>query len=751
MSAITFIDRANFARSVEAPFIPLNPKRKDPWRGLGVKSKTTDDAKMLEWNRQNPNLNCGIVAVHEPGGIWFLDDDRGTLAATILAETGQDMSPFFRVKTSRGFHYYFEHDDASLALRYGGNTNSGVIDTPEFKGEARTDNQYVLSPFCEHPEGPIYTIENDVVIEPAPLWLLEWLQAKYAKCESLKKATASGPAPATPKSGGIIVDKAPLDPGFKDLAAAIGTEPLIRRIQSLGGVLASVSSLAPGEVIPCPMPAHTHRDYTACFGFQVSNPELLHCLGNCRFTGDIVKAIYALDGYGEKSTMYDCARKICAEEGLRFEEYFPRSTAAQGTIATLSAAAVAGVPIPVDENSEEAIPDFDPSVINGIYAKFVELVTRGTTLAPQYAYVIAKTIVGLRMAGKVKFENLDVEPRFYTALIGATGSGKGEAWRRVEQILRPEGATFNCKIKIIHSADSGAGIKDAFFSAPEDQPVLCYSDEIETLGNKSKDTRNPGILDTMIELADSTSVSRVLAKSKGGTKTKHDARFGMVMCGQDGSVYTKALAGRTKLGLWDRFYPEFSTPQETGDLPPIDLKEAIALLCELNALDYSGTMKMSPEAKAHLDDFWKWQPAEVRKKARWKKNLQLDAYMSAFGCGRKVVEPEDAVIAIKIFQRQLVIRRVCFTTEVPDRVGYYLGLIKRITERMSKQLAAGVPPEMVAKSRRDFETETNAYRDNEVHIFERAWNVHSAVWLERVKVKKANGREYVKFLPLVEE
>jgi hypothetical protein len=101
------------------------------------------------------------------------------------------------------------------------------------------------------------------------------------------------------------------------------------------------------------------------------------------------------------------------------------------------------VSIPVDENSEEAIPDFDPTVINGIYAKFVHLVTRGTTLAPQYAYVIAKTIVGLRMAGKVKFENLDVEPRFYTALIGATGSGKGEAWRRVEQILRPEGATFN--------------------------------------------------------------------------------------------------------------------------------------------------------------------------------------------------------------------------------------------------------------------------------------------------------------------
>ena len=90
-----------------------------------------------------------------------------------------------------------------------------------------------------------------------------------------------------------------------------------------------------------------------------------------------------------------------------------------------------------DEMSEAAIPAFDPSVINGIYAKFVELVTRGTTLSPQFAYVIAKTVIGARMAGKVSFENLDEEPRYYTALIGATGCGKGEAWRRTMKIIEP--------------------------------------------------------------------------------------------------------------------------------------------------------------------------------------------------------------------------------------------------------------------------------------------------------------------------
>jgi hypothetical protein len=46
---------------------------------------------------------------------------------------------------------------------------------------------------------------------------------------------------------------------------------------------------------------------------------------------------------------------------------------------------------------------------------------------------------------------------------------------------------------------------------------------------------------------------------------------------------------------------------------------------------------------------------------------------------------------------------------VPDRIGYYLGLIKSIYERMRIQLAAGVPPGRVAKSRRDYTHDTNAY------------------------------------------
>jgi len=126
---------------------------------------------------------------------------------------------------------------------------------------------------------------------------------------------------------------------------------------------------------------------------------------------------------------------------------------------------------------------------------------------------------------------------------------------------------------------------------------------------------------------------------------------------------------------------------------------------------------MAADAKARVDTFWKSQDAATRNKARWKKNLMLDAYMSAFGRGALVAELDDVEIAVRT--RQLVIRQTMFTTEVPDRVGSYLGQLKTITEKMAKQLAVGADPNLVAKTRRDFERESHAHRDNEMHIFDK--------------------------------
>jgi hypothetical protein len=107
-------------------------------------------------------------------------------------------------------------------------------------------------------------------------------------------------------------------------------------------------------------------------------------------------------------------------------------------------------------------------------------------------------------------------------------------------------------------------------------------------------------------------------------------------------------------------------------------------------------MTMSQDTKDLFNEFWDSQPKEVRTKARWKKNVMLDAYMAAFGRGSKQVEADDMDIALQLFQRHLIIRKVCFRSEVPDKVGFYLGKIKDISNRMKKQLETGKAAELVA-------------------------------------------------------
>ena len=408
----------------------------------------------------------------------------------------------------------------------------------------------------------------------------------------------------------------------------------------------------------------------------------------------------------------------------------------------------------IDEPDED-IPAFDKSVIHGIYKEFVDVVTEGTTLEPQFTFLLAKTITGIRMAGRVKFDWLDSEPRYYGAVIGETGSGKGEAFRRVRAILeRSRGIIGGCGFKIIDSADSGVGIKDLFFELP-DQPILCYVDEVTTLGNKSADSRNPGIVDTMVELADSTYISRVLARGKnggGGSKSKHDARFCTYMCGQDGKTFMKAFAGRTKEGWWDRNYPEYGTPQNVENLPlPISEDKANMVLMKWQALNFSGQMTTSSAVRESIDRFWSAQMPAVRKKARWKKNLILDCYMAAFGDGRMEVSLTDVQDAIKIFTRQLVIRRIHFRDEAPDKIGVYLSRIKAVTQRMVRRLAAGANEADVALSRRDYESKTNAFRDNELHIFSRAWDAYARGYLKKVIILRTNGQKYEKYLPAAQD
>jgi hypothetical protein len=363
----TFLDRANILLARDIPIIPLLPKSKDPCTPHAAYDATSDPDVIDEWARKyDPSSNCAAVASFD--AFWMVDDDRGTLAAKYKADTCQDLPSTFAVKTSRGFHYYFLHDAASRLIRYDGHDNSGVIDTPDYKGEARCNRQYVVAPGSIHPSGALYEICNDAPIVAAPVQLLDWLQKAYALSESLKIKSKK------PKSN----RKA--DPGFNKLFDAIGYQPLVRRINALPNAQLHLHhGLQRGKVVPCPMPHHEHADYSDCFGPIQDVPEVLHCLGNCGWSGDMVAAVYQLDGGSATyKNMYDCARAICKEESLSFEEFFPANPPAETVVESDTS--------PTEPNlqngTDEPVPQLSDEALYGLPGDIVKKINPETESHP---------------------------------------------------------------------------------------------------------------------------------------------------------------------------------------------------------------------------------------------------------------------------------------------------------------------------------------------------------------------------------
>ena len=448
------------------------------------------------------------------------------------------------------------------------------------------------------------------------------------------------------------------------------------------------------------------------------------------------------DDYRERTfrMAVETAAKIKEKEPqIKFEQTAPSS-------------APAAKPEPIAE-SESKIPTFDDSVITGVFREIVDFVTTDTTIPRQFPFLAAKVYVGARMAGSMKFEGMQDDPTMYGTAIGETGTSKGLSWERtIFQTLLPD-ALMKRPAKVLHSFDSGAGLRDAFFDPPRELPVIGYIDEVSSLGHKAGEKKNPEIVDTIIELANGHRVSRTKAKrSKSDKVLSHDGAYlSMYMCGQHGKIFMASFPGRTQLGLWDRFYPEFSEPIEPGDLPFLDTGAAFQLLTRLDKYPFTGTMTMGPGVNEAVKKFWSQQEKEIRVKVRFKSHLMLDMYFAAWSEGRMVASLADLDVAIRIFQRQIVIRRVHFSEEIPDRVGYYLGLLKGITRSMRKRLVAGELIADVAMSIRDFQTNTHAFRDNELAVFNNAWRNYVKDHLWEVKVKAKNGQTYKKFVPLPNE
>jgi hypothetical protein len=479
----TFQERVAAMQIRSIPIIPLLPRSKEPCTKHAAYDATLNPSVIEEWVKTfDPNSNCAAVARFD--GYWMLDDDTGTLAEKYKEDTGHDLPETFTVGTSRGFHYYYLHDEMSRLIRYDGHENSGVIEIPGYKGEARCNNQYVVAPGSVHPSGALYEIYDDSPIVAAPVELLEWLQKAYALSESLKPKSEKPNLSGTP------------DPGFRKLFDAVGYRPLVNRINALDDVGLHVCGLKRGETVPCPMPHHKHKDYSNCFGPIKNAPDLLKCLGKCQWTGDMVAAVYRLDGGSVKyKTMYDAARAICKEEDLNFDKFFPPKAKPESRTRTTSKSIHSkqpknepnGAPQSVEGSGCEPEPEITEEPLPQFPQFTGSLTDLSEALAPDLPYCLkfmaAVTLVGGLLSGKVYMSgSTHIDPRFYTVFIDTKGAGKGGSWNEVRGALGP---LILGELNIAPSIDSGPALVMELAQHPR---TMLYADELDKVFETAKPT-----------------------------------------------------------------------------------------------------------------------------------------------------------------------------------------------------------------------------------------------------------------------
>jgi hypothetical protein len=785
---------------------PCKPRTKEPATDHGVLDATNDEAQVRAWWAENPDYNYLIAT--GASGIVVRDYDKvapfADKPATLRVQTGREAVngivgiQDYYLGASRTYSFradgqrklpgsdpnaFLRDADGNILMEPALDANGQpIIEKGEQKmrrvpnpdnasvGEVRGDFAYVIGPGSVHPSGNRYRIISDVEMAQLP-------------AEDVKAIT---PVVVGEAVGTEAMDKT-ADTLEEHMQAAgiefnsyfVGAGGEYKWYvdcpwwteHSDGGKsrLTSTSALilwADGKIIyAC---QHGHCDHRKWHEKDSqTNPDLyLRDFIEDRTGVAIVFNKIAL-------THYEATNPVDLSAGAAVASAAPVVPAAVPVVKPVAdAAAVAEGAVPAtwqfppsfDTATEnEDIPAYNPAIEDGYFKEVVDAVCNGTTIPRQFMHNLIRGFVGALASGFLRFEGLNCNSSRYSVNLGESGTGKRLVFERgikeIFTILYKD--EERRKIKLIESADSGAGLRDAFFDVPRNAPILMVIDEAASLANKANEAKNPEIVDAVIELADSTTITRVKAakgKKNGGkaVRSHDDARLSMYMCAQAGEVVRAAFAGRKKQGIDERLSLEHSPKIEGGNLPTIP-EDVKLMLCDKlvrligDPMRWEKPMTATDDARAFIDAYWKQQPKEVREKIRLRRNLWLDVYMRAFSRGESVATLEDAMRVAEHFERDKVIRRVHFRGEIASKVGLYAERLQKIFAAVRAQLNRGVAVPLVALSKRDLQTQTHAFDDNELDIFDRAFKSYAIGNLWEVRVTAANGHSYTKFIPIAHE
>jgi hypothetical protein len=190
---------AKFYASKGIPQVPLSgpkykgakPGKNPAINGTGWQDKaSTDFAQIGAWAKQYPACNFGSVAKHVVGAYYVLECDSPLPLEEYKTLTGEDgFGAFLITKSSKGYHYWFKHDEKSVALI----SNIGQI-VGDFS--LREHNQQCVTVGSIHELGVQYSVFVNGSPAPASDKLLGWFQSK-------KKQAQTAPDPVI-NEGGLI-------------------------------------------------------------------------------------------------------------------------------------------------------------------------------------------------------------------------------------------------------------------------------------------------------------------------------------------------------------------------------------------------------------------------------------------------------------------------------------------------------------------------------------------------------------------
>lgn len=131
------------------------------------------------------------------------------------------------------------------------------------------------------------------------------------------------------------------------------------------------------------------------------------------------------------------------------------------------------------------VPELPARALIGLAGEWAKLYTgpTGYHAPPAMYYLAFLTHLGARAARRVRLEDKATEPRLYTALVGPSGIGKGEAIKHGQRDFAE--AEHPLVFAVLTGAGSGEGLLEAIEEAPE-RHLLFQPDELAHVASKIK-------------------------------------------------------------------------------------------------------------------------------------------------------------------------------------------------------------------------------------------------------------------------